>query len=87
MVERLSKMISCVPFGIQYISTNKKRAPLSRGLEEESLPGTISRQEGGFLFLFFRPNLMTDPHTEQKDYYHSQKYRHVIPPTRDEKRI
>jgi len=48
MVERLLKMIYCVPNGIQSSPRDKKRAPLSRGLEEESLPGTIPRQEGGF---------------------------------------
>jgi len=53
MVERLLKMIYCVPFGTQYNPRDKKRAPLSRGLEEESLPGTIPRQEGGFLLYFF----------------------------------
>jgi len=52
MVERLLKMIYCVPYGIQYNPRDKKRAPLSRGLEEESLPGTIPRQEGGFLLEF-----------------------------------
>jgi hypothetical protein len=48
MVEPFLNMISCVPIGIQINSINKKRAPLSRGLEEESLPGNCSRQEGGF---------------------------------------
>jgi len=53
MVERLLNIIFCVPFGTQSSPRDKKRAPLSRGLEEESLPGTISRQEGGFCFYFF----------------------------------
>jgi len=48
MVEPFLKMILCVPNGIQSSPRDKKRAPLSRGLEEESLPGTIPRQEGGF---------------------------------------
>jgi hypothetical protein len=53
MVERFLNKIFCVPNGIQYNPRDKKRAPLSRGLEEESLPGTIPRQEGGFLLYFF----------------------------------
>ena len=52
MVEPFLNKIFCVPNGIQYNPRDKKRAPLSRGLEEESLPGTIPRQEGGFLLEF-----------------------------------
>jgi len=53
MVEPFLNKIFCVPNGTQNNPRDKKRAPLSRGLEEESLPGTIPRQEGGFLLYFF----------------------------------
>jgi len=64
MVERLLNIIFCVPFGTQSSPRDKKRAPLSRGLEEEEPAWNYFQTGGRFLFLFFRPNLMTDPHSK-----------------------